>query len=161
MKNRIQMLLDGCKMLNQLRSWDLSNCGTGKINTLAWHHNLWDLMLGASFSLELSKWHSPSTDTLKRMKKAWHQPHQKDASGSDELTESTRIESRPCWMSDCLVLFGPGSHYSLAEVANGLVLITCPWNQAKCVTEQQSILPTRCKYIHQPDTQSPHQNHQA
>ena len=28
---------------------------TGKRNALAWHHNLWDLMLGVSFDLEVKE----------------------------------------------------------------------------------------------------------
>ena len=27
--------------------------GTGKSSTLVWHHNIWDLMLGASLGLEI------------------------------------------------------------------------------------------------------------
>ena len=31
----------------------LPTSGTGKITVLVWHHDLWDLMLGASSGLEL------------------------------------------------------------------------------------------------------------
>ena len=50
--------------------------GTGKSSTLAWHHNLKDLMLGAGCRLEIPEL-VLSVKYLKRLMKAQSQPHQK------------------------------------------------------------------------------------
>ena len=69
---------------------------TGARRTLAWYHNIWDLMLGASCSLEVSEivlteWRNPEeTEDVKASGSS------KDVSNSDVSMESVRMESKPC-----------------------------------------------------------------
>ena len=54
-KHRIQMLLDGFKNNECLEAGILPTKVTGKSISLAWQHNLGDVILGTSFSFELSE----------------------------------------------------------------------------------------------------------
>ena len=70
------------------------------------------------------------------------------------------IESRPC--SRSLTAWSKGSNpHSLVKVGSRSMWTPYLWNQNKCVTEQWSTPLTRYESIHQPDTQSAHQNHQV
>ena len=68
---------------------------TGERHAIAWHHNLWDLMLGASCGLEVSetvltKWRNPEETGVMTSGSS------KNVSNSGISIETVRMESRPC-----------------------------------------------------------------
>ena len=79
-------------------------------------------MLGASFSLELSKWYELSTATLMRLRNTLGSSN--DASSSSVSMESVRMESRPV---QSLSLPGPErfNPHSLLQVGSGLMITPC------------------------------------
>ena len=127
---------------------------TGNCSAIAWHHNWWDLMLGASCSLKVSEMiltkHRNPDDTDKR-----------SSSGSSNKTSSSSVLT----VSEDGILCLPGPErndpHTLVQAGSGLVMTPYLWNQDKYVNEQQIALLTRCKETNQPDTQSPHQNPQV
>ena len=95
-KPGIQMLLHEWERWLNLEAGILPTCGTGKINALAWHPNLWHLSFG------LSEWVLTNHSYPEETEEGKVSASSKNASSSTVLTESLRIESRPCWKS----LFG-------------------------------------------------------
>ena len=88
--------------------------------TKLWHHNLFDLMLGASCSLELSEMVLIKYTNLEQTEEGITSASSKEASSSDVATESMRIKSRPCPVF-------------LTVVQKGVILIPWfKWEVGKC-----------------------------
>ena len=156
MKLRIQMFLEK-KWIN-LKGDILPAPGTDKINALALYHNLWDLMLEASCSLELSEMVVTNHRDHEEAKEGMTSASSKKHLIFDMLMESMRTESRPCSKSSTA---WSKKEYSLHPGSSGkwVSVHTCPWEKGRCLIKQESTLSTRYREIHQPDTQAPHQNH--
>ena len=90
------------EVANQFRICTLVAKHTGERSTLAWHHNLQDLMLGARCGLEVSetvltKWRNPE-----EAEEVVTSGSFKDASKSDVLMESVIMKSKSCSKSATL-----------------------------------------------------------
>ena len=79
-------------------------CGTGKNRALAYHHNLQDLMLGASSDLEVSETLLSKQRKLEETEEGMTSTLSRVASSSGVFTKCMRIESRLCSKSSIACL---------------------------------------------------------
>ena len=121
------------KVMSQLKGWHLPACCTRKSKALAWHHNLWGLMLEASCSLELSDIVLTKCRNVEETEEGMTSASSKDASSSAVLPDYVRIVSRPCSKSS-MAWSKKSNPCSLAWVRSGLMWTPYPWNQDKCVS---------------------------
>ena len=132
------------KLSNQFRCWCLVAKGIVKRRTLAWHHYLWDLILEANCSLEVSETvlmeqRNPE-ETEAVMTSGWL----KYMSNSSVSSKSVRMESKP---------FSKPNNYLVHKwiiLTSWFKWKVVKWWHLTCepsinVNEQQTALWTRCE----------------
>ena len=131
----IQMLLHNWKIMNQLKeAYMVPACCMGKSSALAWNHNLWDLMLGASCILDILELVLPESRNPEETDAGLLSSSPKNAARSGVFTDSVK---------DCnqsLQLLGPkrSKPHTLVQAGSGLVLI--PSHETdKCVRTKDII----------------------